>query len=145
MCGCVGVRVGEVGAEAGDPLKFGVSLELFQRLTIFKPRIILLVSWKKNSRQAGDLTETSVDLLAPRLPGSAPGARVPTCSSQLSTCVVAGCGCRGHCDTALWLILTCGLHTRSCALRFEENIARTMLFCVLPEAWGARQRAGCKN
>ena len=35
-----------------------------------------------------------VDLLAPRLPGSEPGARVPTCSSQLSTCVVAGCGCQ---------------------------------------------------
>ena len=32
-CGCVGVRVGEVGAEAGDPLKLGVSLELFQCLT----------------------------------------------------------------------------------------------------------------
>jgi len=61
VCGCVGVRVGEVGAEAGDPLKFGVSLELFQRLTIFKPRIILLVSWKKNSRQAGDLTERQCD------------------------------------------------------------------------------------
>jgi len=36
----------------------------------------------------------SVDLLAPRLPGSKPGARVPTCSSQLSTCVVVGCGCQ---------------------------------------------------
>ena len=36
----------------------------------------------------------SVDLLAPCLPGSEPGARVPTCSSHLSTCVVAGCGCQ---------------------------------------------------
>ena len=86
----------------------------------------------------------SVDLLAPSLPGSEPGARVRTCLSQLSTFVVAGCGCQ-NARRPTWLILPCGLHTRSCALRFEEKPARTMLFCVFPESMGRTPEGGVQK
>ena len=45
----------------------------------------------------------------------------------------------------MWLILPCGLHTRSCALRFEEKPARTMLFCVFPGSMGRLPEGGVQK
>jgi len=42
-------------------------------------------------------------------------------------------------------ILPCGLHTRSCALRFKEKPARTMLFCVFPGSMGRPPEGGVQK
>jgi len=47
---------------------------------------------------------------------------------------------KANCDTALWLMLPCGLHTCSFALRFEEKPARTMPFCLFPRKHGEPDR-----
>jgi len=56
-------------------------------------------------------------------------------SLQLSTGVVAGCGCQNARRSIVtlpcqWLTMPCGLHTCSFALCFEEKPARTMPFCL---------------
>jgi len=43
------------------------------------------------------------------------------------------------------VILPCGLHTRSCTLRFEEKPARTMLFCVFPGSMGRPPEGGVQK
>ena len=50
---------------------------------------------------------------------------------------------KADCDTALWLMLPCGLHTCSCALRCEEKSARIMRFCLFPKSMG-NQTEGAK-
>jgi len=101
------------------------------------------------SSAAQELSLRALDLPAKTclacLPGAEPGARVPTCSSQLSTCVVAVCGCQNARRPTVWLILPCGLHTRSCALRLKRNLRAPCYSAYFPEAWGARQRAGCQS
>ena len=49
---------------------------------------------------------------------------------------------KADCDTALWLMLPCGLHTCSCALRFEEKPARIMPFCLFPGSMGSQTEGG---
>jgi len=49
---------------------------------------------------------------------------------------------KADCDTALWLMLSCGLDTCSCALCFDEKPARTMPFCLFPGSMGSQTEGG---
>ena len=49
------------------------------------------------------------------------------------------------CDTTLWLMLPCGLHTCCCALRFEEKLAHIMTFCPFPEGMGSQTEGGVQQ
>ena len=62
---------------------------------------------------------------------------IPHNSQQTSGCC-RGQNARRLTVTVLCLMLSCGLHTSSCALRFEEKPARTMSFCSPVRGWGEK-------